>query len=52
MRGNPKLTPKAWGMVRLYPNVRPDDKSIMLFGPGVIVEANPKEVIERIIVNV
>jgi len=52
MTGNPKLTPKAWGIVLLYPNVSPDDKSIILFGPGVRVEANPKEIMEKIIVSV
>ena len=36
IKGNPRTTPKIWGIVLLYPNVKPDERSIILFGPGVM----------------
>jgi len=40
INGKPITTPKICGIVFLYPNVNPDDKSIILLGPGVKDVAN------------
>jgi len=34
--GNPNIIPNISGIVFLYPKVSPEDKSIILFGPGDI----------------
>ena len=52
INGKPRITPKICGIVLLYPNVNPEDKSIMLFGPGVIDVANENINIETNNVNV
>jgi len=35
MAGNPKDIPRICGIVRVKPNVAPDDVTIVLLGPGV-----------------
>ena len=50
--GKPITTPNIWGIVLLYPNVKPEDKSIILLGPGVIDVANENINIDSNNVNV
>jgi len=52
INGKPIITPKICGIVLLYPNVNPEDKSIMLFGPGVMDVANENINIDINSVNV
>ena len=50
--GKPITTPKICGIVLLYPKVNPEDKSMILFGPGVIDVAIEKINIDIKSVNV
>ncbi len=52
INGKPMTTPKICGIVFLYPYVNPEDKSMILFGPGVIDVANENTNIDTINVNV
>jgi len=52
MSGNPKNTPAICGMVLLYPKVSPEDKSIILFGPGDIEVESVNVAMDKIIARV
>jgi len=52
INGKPITTPKICGIVFLYPKVNPEDKSIILLGPGVKDVANENMNIENKSVNV
>jgi len=46
--GKPKIIPNICGIVFLYPNVRPEDNSIILLGPGDITVDMVKVAIDKI----
>jgi len=52
IRGNPKNIPDMCGIVLLYPKVSPEDKSIMLFGPGDIEVDKVNVAMDKIIAMV